>query len=136
MAGGSTTTGVRASLEVEAKYDVEPDAALPDLTGVPGVATAPLDVADAHAIAPFAARVAADHPELNVVIHNAGIMRAEDLAADGYDLADAETTVATNLLGPIRLTAALLPHLKSRPKATIMTVSSGLAFVPLAFTPT
>ncbi len=102
----------------------------------PGMATALLDVADASAIAPFVARVAADHPELNVVIHNAGVMRAEDMAADGYGLADAEATIATNLLGPIRLTAALLPHLRSRPKATIMTVSSGLAFVPLAFTPT
>jgi uncharacterized oxidoreductase len=103
---------------------------------VPGIATVLLDVADAQAIAPFAARVAADHPELNVVIHNAGIMRAEQINAEPYDLTDAEATVATNLLGPIRLTAALLPHLKSRPKATIMTVSSGLAFVPLAFTPT
>lgn len=102
----------------------------------PGVATARLDVADASAIAPFAARVVAAHPDLNVVIHNAGIMRAEQVAADHYDPADAEATIATNLLGPIRLTAALLPHLRTRPRATIMTVSSGLAFVPLAFTPT
>lgn len=101
-----------------------------------GMATALLDVADASAIAPFAARVAADHPELNVVIHNAGIMRAEDMAADGYDASDAEAIIATNLLGPIRLTAALLPHLKSRPRAWIVTVSSGLAFVPLVATPT
>jgi uncharacterized oxidoreductase len=34
------------------------------------------------------------------------------------------------------LTAALLPHLLNQPKAAIMTVSSGLAFVPLAITPT
>ena len=63
-------------------------------------------------------------------------MKAEDLKARPYDLAVAETTVATNLLGPIRLTAALLPHLLARPKATAMTVTSGLAFVPLAATPT
>ena len=50
--------------------------------------------------------------------------------------ADAEATIATNLLGPIRLTAALLPHLEKQPRATIMTVSSGLAFVPLAMNPT
>jgi NAD(P)-dependent dehydrogenase (short-subunit alcohol dehydrogenase family) len=44
--------------------------------------------------------------------------------------------VATNLLGPTRLVAALIEHLATRPQATIMTVSSGLAFVPLPITPT
>jgi uncharacterized oxidoreductase len=47
-----------------------------------------------------------------------------------------ETTIATNLLGPIRLTAALLPHLRTQTAATVMTVSSGLAFIPLTATPT
>ncbi|RZF65295.1 SDR family NAD(P)-dependent oxidoreductase [Sphingomonas populi] len=103
---------------------------------VPGIAVAQLDIADPHAIAPFAASVTAAHPALNVVIHNAGIMRAEDLLADGFALDTAEATIATNLLGPIRLTAALLPHLRAQPKASILTVSSGLAFVPLAATPT
>lgn len=101
----------------------------------PGMAAIELDVADPASIARAAERLAADHPALNVVIHNAGIMRAEDLTADGYDPADAEATIATNLLGPIRLTAALLPQLKRQERATIMTVSSGLAFVPLAYTP-
>lgn len=103
---------------------------------VPGIAVAQLDIADPHAIAPFAASVTAAHPALNVVIHNAGIMRAEDLLADGFALDTAEATIATNLLGPIRLTAALLPHLRAQPAASILTVSSGLAFVPLAATPT
>lgn len=102
----------------------------------PGIAAVELDVADARSIAAAAERVVADHPALNVVIHNAGIMRAEDVTADPYDLADAEATVATNLLGPIRLTAALLPQLKAQDRSTIMTVTSGLAFVPLSFTPT
>lgn len=63
-------------------------------------------------------------------------MKAEDLTAQQNDLADAEETVATNLLGPIRMTAALLPHLRRQPHSTIVNVSSGLAFVPLARTPT
>jgi uncharacterized oxidoreductase len=63
-------------------------------------------------------------------------MRAEKLLAQQADLADAEAIVATNLLGPIRLTAALLPHLHKQPRAAIMNVSSGLAFLPLALTPT
>jgi uncharacterized oxidoreductase len=93
-----------------------------------------LDVQDADAIAAFAARVTADHPELNVIVNNAGIMVAEDLRAQ--DLGVAEAIVTTNLLGPIRLISALLPHLLAQPSATVMTVSSGLAFVPLAKTPT
>lgn len=64
---------------------------------------------------------------------NAGIMKAETLMAS--DLDTVEATVATNLLGPIRLTAAVLPHLSAQPAATVMTVSSGLAFVPLTATP-
>ncbi|WP_420140669.1 SDR family oxidoreductase [Sphingomonas sp.] len=93
-----------------------------------------LDMQHAGAIAAFGARVTADHPDLNVVVNNAGIMVAEDVKA--LDLDIAEATVTTNLLGPIRLTAAILPHFLARPTATIVTVSSGLAFVPLAATPT
>ncbi len=102
----------------------------------PGMAWATLDVAEAQAIKTFSARVTADHPDLNVVINNAGIMQAEDLTAEPFSLETAEATITTNLLGPIRLTMALLPHLKARPAATIMTVTSGLAFIPLAATPT
>lgn len=102
----------------------------------PGIDTLVLDVGDAAAIAAAAESLAATHPALDVVVHNAGIMIAEDVAADRYDPADAEAIVATNLLGPIRLTAALLPQLRRRPEAAILTVSSGLAFVPLAITPT
>ncbi|NYT40067.1 SDR family oxidoreductase [Sphingomonas sp. R-74633] len=102
----------------------------------PGIATATLDVSDAADITRFAAEIVAAHPGLNAVIHNAGIMQAEQLTAPGSDLATAEATIATNLLGPIRLNAALLPHLLAQPKATVLTVSSGLAFVPLTATPT
>ena len=102
----------------------------------PGMAWATLDVADAEAIPAFAAQLLKDHPGLNAVIHNAGIMKVEDLKAQPFDLATVDATIATNLLGPIRLTAALLPHLQAQPNATIMTVTSGLAFVPLAATPT
>jgi uncharacterized oxidoreductase len=102
----------------------------------PGMKSLPLDVESPAAIRAFAAQLVADFPSLNVLINNAGIMRAENLRAQQPDLADAESIVTTNLLGPIRLTAALLPHLEKQPHATVMNVSSGLAFVPLVFTPT
>ncbi len=71
---------------------------------------------------------------MNVVIQNAGIMRPENLKSQ--NLADAEAIITTNLLGPMQLTSALLPLLQKQPQATVMTVSSGLAFVPLVLTPT
>jgi uncharacterized oxidoreductase len=73
---------------------------------------------------------------LNVLINNAGIMEPEDIATAPDYLDIAERTIATNLLGPIRLTAALLAHVRAQPRAAILTVSSGLAFVPMAATPT
>jgi uncharacterized oxidoreductase len=102
----------------------------------PGMRSLVLDIEDPAAIRSFVAQVAAEFPALNVLINNAGIMRVENLLAQQPDLADAESIVTTNLLGPIRLTAALLPMLHSRPYSTIVNVSSGLAFLPLVFTPT
>ena len=101
----------------------------------PGMEAIELDVDDAASIAAFAGEVVARFPDLNVLVNNAGIMRYEDLRSPAH-LADAEATVVTNLLGPIRLTAALLPHLQAQPAATVINVTSGLAFVPLAGTPT
>jgi uncharacterized oxidoreductase len=102
----------------------------------PGMRSLQLDVEDPAAIRAFAAQVAEDFPALNVLFNNAGIMRTENLLAQQDDLADAEAMVITNLLGPIRLTAALLPLLQRQPHSTILNVSSGLAFAPLAVTPT
>lgn len=102
----------------------------------PGMASLALDIEDPQAIRAFAARLTAEHPDLNVLINNAGVMRPENLRAQPEDLRDAEATVITNLLGPIRLTAGLLPHLLDQPRAAILNVSSGLAFLPLALTPT
>jgi uncharacterized oxidoreductase len=102
----------------------------------PGMKSITLDIEKPPAIRAFAAQVAAEFPSLNVLVNNAGIMRRENLLAQQPDLADAEAIVATNLLGPIRLTAALLPLLQKQPRSTIVNVSSGLAFLPLALTPT
>jgi uncharacterized oxidoreductase len=103
---------------------------------IEGIDYIPLDIQDPAQIRAFAAQIAADYPALNVLINNAGIMRVEKLEAQQPDLADAEAIVTTNLLGPIRLTAALLPHLQQQPYSVVMNVSSGLAFVPLHVTPT
>ena len=101
-----------------------------------GMKSVTLDITSASAIKMFAAKLESEFPSLNVVIHNAGIMKVEKLLAQQSMLADVEATITTNLLGPIRLTAALLPLLQKQMASTIMTVTSGLAFVPMAMTPT
>ncbi len=101
-----------------------------------GMAYEVLDVTSTESIAAFAATAATKYPALNVLVNNAGVMIAEDVNADGFAASIAEDMITTNLTGPIRLTAALLPHLKTRPHSTIVNVTSGLAFVPLAMTPT
>jgi uncharacterized oxidoreductase len=100
----------------------------------PGMKSAVLDIESPEAIQTFAAKLVKDFPTLNTVIHNAGIMRIEDIQAG--NVADAESIITTNLLGPIRLNAASLPALLKQPSAAIMTLTSGLAFMPLTLTPT
>lgn len=101
----------------------------------PGMKSLPLDIENPVSIKTLAKEAAA-FPALNVLVNNAGIMRAENLNAEAIDVKASESIIATNLMGPIRLTAALLPLLKKQPSATIINVSSGLAFVPLTLTPT
>jgi len=100
----------------------------------PRIKAVTFDIENPESCRSLAAQLSKDFPKLNIVIHNAGIMKPENLQSP--ELADCQSMIAINLLGPIRLTAALLPLLKRQPKSTIMTVSSGLAFMPLAMTPT
>ena len=101
-----------------------------------GFDTVQVDTADPASITAAAAHVIADHPQLNVLLAMAGIQQQENWHDPDSFLRVAENTVRTNLLGPIRLIAAFTKQLQSRPKASIITVSSGLASVPLAITPT
>jgi uncharacterized oxidoreductase len=101
----------------------------------PGLGTVPVDTTDAASIESAAKEVLARYPSLNVLVTMAGIMRVEDWHQPGSFLASAESVVTTNVLGPIRLIAAFIEQLRAQPDATIVTVSSGLAFAPLAATP-
>lgn len=98
----------------------------------PGLHYVVLDTSNAADSKRVAEQLILDYPKLNAVIHSAGIMRGESLQAGATEL---DVTVATNLVGPIRLDSLLLPHFLTQPHAAIVTVSSGLAFVPLASTP-
>ncbi len=99
----------------------------------PGMHSLELDIADSASISAVAKKLIADYPALNVLINNAGLMLIDD-AAGSVDDRLLTSTVATNLLGPIRLTAALIEHLKKQERATVIYNTSALAFVPLALT--
>ncbi len=105
------------------------------IAGRPNMSAVSLDVTDADAIAAFAKDIVARFPDLNVLVNNAGIMNAED-AGTKRDLTQAEATVITNILGPIRLTDALVDHLAAQADSAIVNVTSGLAFVPFPKAPT
>jgi uncharacterized oxidoreductase len=101
----------------------------------PGLDSVVIDTTDPASIASAAQQVLARHPDLNVLIPMAGIMRVEDWNQPDDFLASAESVITSNVLGPIRLIAAFIEHLQAQQAATIVTVSSGLAFTPLAATP-
>ena len=97
----------------------------------PGIEAVQLDVTNPNSIATVAAKLVANYPKLNVLINNAGIM-LPDNAAGIVEENVLRSQVETNLLGSIRLTSALLEHLKQQKDATIIYNSSVLGFIPLA----
>jgi uncharacterized oxidoreductase len=101
----------------------------------PGLDTVQIDTSDPASIASAAEDVLSAHPDLNVLVTMAGIMRIEDWHEPKSFLDSADSVVTTNVLGPIRLIAAFIDQLRAQPSATLVTVSSGLGFTPLGATP-
>lgn len=100
-----------------------------------GLSTITIDTTDPESVLAARDRLLAEHPTLNVLVAMAGIMAVEDVHTADF-LATAERIVETNIMGPLRLVAAFTDHLHTQPDATLVTVSSGLAFTPLASFPT
>lgn len=100
----------------------------------PGLDTVVLDVAAPASIEQAVRYVLERHPGLDVLVNNAGTMPDTDLTRS-VDDDELDVTMATNLLGPIRMVSALVEHLRTRPAATIVNVTSMLAYAPLARAP-
>lgn len=94
-----------------------------------------LDVTAPDAVDRFVQQVIADHPAINILVNNAGIFSAEKVTTR-RDIRDAERMIETNIVGPMRLTNAMIDHLSGQPNAALINVSSGLAFVPFPAAPT
>lgn len=99
----------------------------------PGMVSVELDLQDPQSIASVGKKLIEQYPKLNVLINNAGVMQSDD-AAGVVDDDVLVSTVNTNLLGTIRMTSALIEHLKKQPAATIIYNTSVLGYVPLAMT--
>jgi uncharacterized oxidoreductase len=100
-----------------------------------GLQTFQSDVSKPEEIADLYAKVTEQFPQLNILINNAGQMRAISLHDTSIGLSDITREVETNLMGPIRMVQAFLPHLKQMKSAAILNVTSGLAMVPFPIAP-
>jgi len=99
----------------------------------PGMRSFVLDVTDPGSVRNVAGEVVEAFPDLNCVFNNAGVQKRHDFAAGGpVDERAILEEINTNLLGVVRVASAFLPHLRGQPGSTLVNVSSGLAFVPLA----
>lgn len=101
---------------------------------LPGLHAFKSDVSNPQDIEALYQCVSARFPALDTLINNAGIMRNLNLNHD-RDLRDVAREIEINLSGPVRMIQQFLPHLKTRPSALIVNVSSGLAFVPFPVSP-
>ncbi|QQO52558.1 MAG: SDR family NAD(P)-dependent oxidoreductase [Thiohalocapsa sp. PB-PSB1] len=71
------------------------------------------------------------HPELSVVINNAGVQYTPMLLDQDFDLDSVEFEIKVNFVAPVWISYLLLPTLiKQTAPAAIVNISSGLAFAP------
>lgn len=89
----------------------------------------PLDLASLADVKAFAESVAADHPAIDMLFCNAGVMACpESTTADGF-----ETQVGTNFLGHFALTMRFVPALLAAGEARVMCTTSIARFTARHF---
>lgn len=99
------------------------------------IETVTIDVTDPDSIIRARHEVLASHPDLDVVVTMSGVMLIEDLR-DPAHFHQAKKTIDVNLLGTIAAIDAFTEHLIHRGKADILTVTSGIGFLPFPLMPT
>ena len=140
ITGGSSGIGLELARQLLARGNVvivtgRSEPALEAATDRhPGLHAFRSDVSDADGIRALYDTVIARFPELDTLVNNAGVMRIVKLDED-RSLEDVTREIDIDLAGPIRMVQQFLPHLKSRPNALLVNISSGLAFVPFPISP-
>ena len=97
---------------------------------LPGIKTRRCDVTDPGDRLALLAYVKDTFPDMNVLVNNAGIQRDMDLTKGAVDFEAGESEIRVNLEAPVLLSALFTPLLAGRENATIINVTSGLAFMP------
>src|ERR1700730_15188631 len=100
-----------------------------------GVVTIKSDVSNPDDVKALYEHIAKDYPNLNVLINNAGVMIEINLQKNQLSATDLTKEIDINVKGTIWMNDAFIPLLKKNRNAATVTVSSGLAFVPLAIAP-
>jgi short-subunit dehydrogenase involved in D-alanine esterification of teichoic acids len=106
-----------------------------DRLAAEGFDTVPIDVTDQDSVDRARDAVLRSHPGLDTIVTMSGVMIPEDLRDPGH-FGAARQTIDTNLLGTIRVIDAFTPHLVGRGAGTIITVTSGIGFLPFPVMPT
>ncbi len=101
----------------------------------PNVHTIESDMGNTEDIMQLHQILTVQHPQLDIVINNAGIMRKISLQQENLSLDELTSEIEVNLNGIIKLNHLLIPHLKTKKEAAIVNISSGLAFVPFLASP-
>lgn len=102
---------------------------------LPQLITRACDIAREPERASLSRWAEANHPDLNVLVNNAGIQKMADLTKGAGDLLQGEDEIETDFRAPIYPSAHFAPLLSRQKEAAIVTVSSGLGFVPIAAMP-
>ena len=89
-----------------------------------------LDITDPAAVLAVRDEILADGP-VDVLVNNAGVVFGGAFA--DVPLAKHLSTFNVNLGGLVAMTHAFLPHLESRPAATVLNIASASAFVALPY---
>ncbi|MET0067071.1 MAG: SDR family NAD(P)-dependent oxidoreductase [Candidatus Thiodiazotropha sp.] len=97
---------------------------------LPNVQTYPCDLSDEASLGRFVDQVVIAHPDLNVLINNAGVQDNQAFDGNPVDPSRVRVEIDTNLLAPITLSGRLLPHLMQQEQAAIINITSALAFAP------
>lgn len=105
-------------------------------SAIPGLESIVCDVSREDERVRLFEQVKAEYPDLDVLVNNAGIQNRPPSLLEPQDWSAHRLEIATNLEAPLHLSMLFAPFLAKRERAHIINVTSGLAFVPLAWMPT
>jgi NAD(P)-dependent dehydrogenase (short-subunit alcohol dehydrogenase family) len=101
------------------------------VTSPDGVTFLDLDVASDESVTTVVERVIERFGRLDVLVNNAGIGSAG--AAEESSVAQARRIFEVNLFGVMRMTKAVLPHMRAQGGGRIVNISSVVGFIPAPY---